>query len=166
MKTLNWNEKARYAKGLKNVELRFALKDCLDSINVGVCDEGYYYDEASVYRTELAKRKKYVAYNDAGHGWLKVTRAELVKAGVEKEITSSSYQRGNNVYLEEDGDAPLFQRAVGIDRNDIVDKHTNKQSKIRNYESYNPNVMAYVSENATRQEKKKEVCDECNDKRV
>ena len=124
MKTLNWNEKARYAKGLKNVELRFAINDCVEAFKAGA-DEGYYADEASVYRAELAKRKKYVAYNDAGHGWLKVTRAELVKAGVEKEITSTSYQRGNNVYLEEDGDAPLFQRAVGIDRNDIVDKHTN-----------------------------------------
>jgi len=55
----------------------------------------------------MAKRS-YVFYEDAGHGWLKVERAELVKLGIARYITSFSYQRGVHVYLEEDQDATLF----------------------------------------------------------
>jgi len=39
------------------VELEYAVKDCGDCVRCGV-DEGYYADEASVYRMELDKRRR------------------------------------------------------------------------------------------------------------
>lgn len=48
---------------------------------------------------------------DSGHGWLEVERSELKRLGVEKKISSYSFQRGDKVYLEEDCDATLFLNA-------------------------------------------------------
>ena len=82
--------------------------------------------------------RKFVAYEDPGHGWVKVPYTLLVKLGIEKTISSYSYQRGDFVYLEEDCDYTKFYDAMS--NNDIViqlvSKHTNKQSKIRSYNSY------------------------------
>ena len=51
---------------------------------------------------------KYRLFSDPGHSWLEVDFNELVKLGINKKITAWSYYKGNNVYLEEDCDAPLF----------------------------------------------------------
>jgi len=136
MKVLNWKEKERQAKEKTNNELRYAIQDCLECIKQGVPDEGYYYDELSVYRVELGKRKKYVKFEDPGHGWLKVKRLELEKLGIGGEVSGCSYQKGDWVYLEEDCDQTLFEQKAGISREDIEVKWTNNQSRIRSYESY------------------------------
>ena len=49
-----------------------------------------------------------------------------------------SYQYKDNVYLEEDCDLPLLvQTLFALDvRVKFVEKSTNKQSRIRSYESY------------------------------
>ncbi len=57
MKIINWNEKEKLAKKMSIVELEFAIKDCIDCVRLGI-DGGYYQDEASIYRTELNKRRK------------------------------------------------------------------------------------------------------------
>ena len=44
--------------------------------------------------------KKYFFHNDPGHGWLEVGRDEIKGLA----ISGYSYQRGDRVYLEEDGD--------------------------------------------------------------
>ena len=49
--------------------------------------------------------------SDAGHGWLKVTTAELLNLKIYGEISSYSHVLGDDVYLEEDCDAPTFVRA-------------------------------------------------------
>jgi len=59
MKTLDWNSKQAYAKTLSNKELLYAIKDCIETANANKDNEGYYHDEASVYRAELVKRKEY-----------------------------------------------------------------------------------------------------------
>ena len=74
-------------------------------------------------------------YNDPGHAWARVPRKELVRVGVAHLISACSYQRGDNVFLEEDGDLQTYLRACNP-RPTIVDHHTNKRSKIRNYEDY------------------------------
>ncbi len=51
-------------------------------------------------------------YSDAGHGWLKVSRKVLKDLGIEKLITGFSYQKDNNVYLEEDLDMTTFIDAL------------------------------------------------------
>ena len=78
-------------------------------------------------------------YSDPGHGWLKTTRAELKKYGIEDKISPYSYQRGDNVYLEEDCDAGIYINALKEAGYEVILKgHTNadRRSKIRGYASY------------------------------
>ena len=56
VKLLDWNAKQTYAKTLTIAQLMYAIKDCLEAAKAGI-DEGYYHDEASVYRTELNLRR-------------------------------------------------------------------------------------------------------------
>jgi hypothetical protein len=81
---------------------------------------------------------KFTYYTDPGHGWVKVSRKLLVKLEIEKKISRYSYSRGDSVYLEEDCDLghlydALKQRNAKID---LVTRHTNRQSKIRGYNTY------------------------------
>ena len=86
--------------------------------------------------------KKYDFYEDPGHGWLKVSKADLEHLGIAEKITPYSYMRGAYAYLEEDCDASTFVEALrkaGDTRKFqemIVEHSANKMSKIRSYESY------------------------------
>lgn len=82
----------------------------------------------------------YDFYSDPSHGWLKVSKEELKELGISTEITAYSYQRGKDVFLEEDCDASLFfktkQEKQGITikfRDHYAGERT---SKIRNYDRY------------------------------
>ncbi len=52
---------------------------------------------------------------DPGHGWLEVPLSELLTLGIAQKISRYSYQSrdGRTVYLEEDCDAPRFDKAKG-----------------------------------------------------
>lgn len=78
----------------------------------------------------------YKFYEDPGHGWLAVKRAELIALGIAEKITAYSYQRGATVYLEEDCDADTFIKAKGgnVEYETIYHAHT----PIRSYAPYNP----------------------------
>lgn len=83
-------------------------------------------------------QKTFTFYNDPGHGWLKAPRTLLENLGIADKVSSYSYQRGADVFLEEDCDATLLVKALrerGIEPK-FVDKYSDKSSKIRNYESY------------------------------
>ena len=85
-----------------------------------------------------SKSIKVKLYMDPGHGWALVTRDQLVNLGIIDQITSYSYQRGGNVYLEEDHDLSIFCKALR-DRNVNVtfnELHTNRRSKIRSYDHF------------------------------
>lgn len=84
------------------------------------------------------KVKKLMMFEDPGHGWCRVRRAEKLFQKVAKDITSFSYQRGDYVYLEEDCDLGLYYKACVEAGYEIEWKynHTNKTSKIRGYEAY------------------------------
>jgi len=56
IKNLDWEKTEAYAKDLKLADLLGAYLDCVDCIKKGVPNEGYYYDQASVYRIELNRR--------------------------------------------------------------------------------------------------------------
>ena len=79
---------------------------------------------------------KFTYYTDAGHGWLKVPKALLEKLGIAGKITVYSYQRGDYAYLEEDIDYATFANAYGLNYLQVVNKHTNRNSKIRSYRHY------------------------------
>jgi hypothetical protein len=82
--------------------------------------------------------RTYVFYGDPSHAWLKVPRKDLAELKIEKQITHYSFIYGDYVYLEEDLDAYTFLAAAAINAWDlkIVEKYTDKSSKIRSYRSY------------------------------
>jgi hypothetical protein len=51
-------------------------------------------------------------YTDPGHGWVEVPRALLHELSIADKITGYSYQRGEDVFLEEDCDLSTFARAM------------------------------------------------------
>lgn len=57
----------------------------------------------------------YRLFEDPGHAWLEVPRAEVVASGA--KISGYSYcdPLTDMAYLEEDSDAPAFLAAVGLD---------------------------------------------------
>jgi len=77
-------------------------------------------------------------YTDPGHGWIKVPVKLLKSLGIEGKISTYSYRLGEYAYLEEDSDASLFLESMSAAGEEFkfVTKHTNKQSKIRNYYPY------------------------------
>ena len=84
--------------------------------------------------------KSITIYTDPQHGWAKVSLKELLKLNILDKISTYSYihKNGLNAYLEEDCDLGLYLKALddkGI-KFKIIEKHTNKSSKIRSYKRY------------------------------
>ena len=81
-----------------------------------------------------------IVYSDPSHAWAKVKRQVLINLGIDKEISSYSYQLRDNVYLEEDADLSLLFQRLSKDnvRMKFVERHTDNPSRIRSYESYKP----------------------------
>ena len=80
----------------------------------------------------------YEFYSDAGHGWLKVSKAELKALNIADKITAYSYMRGNDAYLEEDYDLSQFIEALqaqGREFNYTSHNHPD-YSPIRGFQSY------------------------------
>lgn len=74
-------------------------------------------------------------YADPGHAWAKVPRKFLQELDILNRISSYSYQRKENVYLEEDCDLSLLVETLqskGI-KFSFKEYHGNKTSRIRNY---------------------------------
>ena len=84
-------------------------------------------------------KNKFDVYFDTGHGWLKVKKSLLDVLGITDRISQFSYMRNEYAYLEEDYDASTFVRAYmkkyGI-RPQYRFHHTDKLSRIRNYNSF------------------------------
>lgn len=79
----------------------------------------------------------YIFHSDGGHGWLAVKKKELKKLGIENEISSCSYAKGDTAYLEEDCDYPIFVKAKAEIGEDVEYKESyHKSSPIRGYASY------------------------------
>jgi hypothetical protein len=79
-----------------------------------------------------------ILYTDPSHGWAKVKKNVLANLGIASDITPYSYQRGDYAYLEEDCDLSLLCKRLAEHDTKIkfVQRHTNKQSRIRGYERY------------------------------
>lgn len=86
---------------------------------------------------------KITVYTDPGHGWGAVKRTVLTDLGIANRVSTYSYQRGQSVYLEEDCDLSLLMGALrerGI--TPVFDeRHTDRRSPIRSYESYRPALL-------------------------
>ena len=80
-----------------------------------------------------------IVYNDPSHAWGKVKRKVLDNLGIADKVSSYSYQYKDNVYLEEDADLLLVCRHLLFNtdvRIKFVEKHTDRESRIRSYERY------------------------------
>ena len=88
----------------------------------------------------MPRIRTFQLYSDPGHGWLKVTRGDLKRAGLIEKISSFSYQRGESVFLEEDCDLALFLSFLKREEIQfkIKESTAQKSSKIRNYTPYTP----------------------------
>jgi len=76
--------------------------------------------------------------SDPAHGWVKVPVSLLRELGIAGKITSYSYRKGKNAYLEEDVDATLFVNAFkkrfGV--NPKFNERVVDRTPIRSYPSY------------------------------
>ena len=91
-------------------------------------------------------RFTFTKFNDPGHGWLMVKISKLEQLGIADKISSCSYRMNDVAFLEEDCDASLFYKAMkqsgltrGVDY-EVVQRHTNNYSDIRNYRHYHYDV--------------------------
>ena len=89
--------------------------------------------------------KSYVLYSDPGHGWLRVSKKELETLNIETEISNYSYVSKDRqfVFLEEDRDMAIFERAkeqAGEGPITVHCKSANNHSKIRSYRPYHKPV--------------------------
>jgi hypothetical protein len=90
------------------------------------------------FNDNIKNAKTYTFYNDPGHAWLKIPFSDLVKLGIENDITTYSYMRGKFAYLEEDQDFSTFRKAMeqaGMNFR-IKETKTNNYSTIRQYRHY------------------------------
>jgi hypothetical protein len=84
------------------------------------------------------KEIKIKVFGDPGHAWARFPKARLVKLGIADKISAYSYQNGANAFLEEDCDLSTLintLQAQGL-KVKFQESYTNKQSKIRGYNSY------------------------------
>ena len=81
---------------------------------------------------------KLLSYTDPGHGWLRVPHKMLAKLEIAHLITPFSYMRTIYAYLEEDQDMTTFMLAMDRagKKVEMVNRNTQRQSRIRNYASY------------------------------
>lgn len=83
---------------------------------------------------------RYVRFHDPGHSWLRVSRAEITRLGLDNAISPYSYVSELSVYLEEDQDLGLWvlaKRAIG-ESYEIHDTHTDEDSAVRNLDRFTP----------------------------
>jgi hypothetical protein len=87
----------------------------------------------------MPRTAKIEIFEDPGHGWARVLRTRVQKLGIADKISSYSYQRGKYVFLEEDCDLTVLCNALrdqGVTEFKFTTHHTDRQSKIRNYDYY------------------------------
>lgn len=77
-------------------------------------------------------------HSDAGHGWLAVPEYWLIDLGINNKISRYSYSNNTTVYLEEDCDALLFDKAYKLRYGTYSVREINNDgdSPIRNYRRY------------------------------
>ena len=77
-------------------------------------------------------------YTDPGHGWLHVQMEDIKTLGIEGDISKYSYRKDDDVYLEEDCDAPKFIKALRARTVDfsVTEENLNDGCFIRSLQHY------------------------------
>jgi len=86
----------------------------------------------------MPKKISIKVFADPGHAWARIAKSKLVSLGIADKISTYSYQKGENAFLEEDCDLSLLVGALRGRGYEIKfnESHTNRQSKIRGYNTY------------------------------
>ena len=86
----------------------------------------------------MTKKIAIKIFADPGHAWARFPKAKLVSLGIADKITHYSYMNGSNAFLEEDCDLSTLITALKNRGYEIKfnESHTNRQSKIRSYNTY------------------------------
>ena len=87
----------------------------------------------------MSKSIKIKVFADPGHAWARFPSDRLHKLGIADKISSYSYYRNGQAFLEEDCDLSILINALkGAGYTDIKfdESRTNKSSKIRSYNHY------------------------------
>jgi hypothetical protein len=90
----------------------------------------------------MTKKISIKVFGDPGHAWARFPKSRLVTLGIAHKISAYSYQNGDNAFLEEDCDLSLLVSALRVRGYEINfnESHTNRQSKIRSYNTYRAGV--------------------------
>jgi hypothetical protein len=86
----------------------------------------------------MTKTVSIKVFADPGHAWARIAKSKLVKLGIADKISTYSYMNGTNAFLEEDCDLSLLIGALRDHGYEVKfnESHTNRQSKIRSYNTY------------------------------
>ena len=86
----------------------------------------------------MTKKISIKVFADPGHAWARFPKSKLVSLGIADKISTYSYMNGSNAFLEEDCDLSVLIKALRDLGYEIKfnESHTNRQSKIRGYCSY------------------------------
>ena len=87
----------------------------------------------------MTKKISIKVFADPGHAWARFPKAKLIKLGIADKISPYSYMNGTNAFLEEDCDLSTLMttlREKGYTDIKFLESHTNRQSKIRGYNTY------------------------------
>jgi hypothetical protein len=87
----------------------------------------------------MTKKISIKVFADPGHAWARFPKSKLVSLGIADKITTYSYMNGSNAFLEEDCDLSTLisaLRANGYTDIKFNESHTDRQSKIRSYNTY------------------------------
>jgi hypothetical protein len=87
----------------------------------------------------MAKKISIKVFADPGHAWARFPKAKLVSLGIADKISTYSYMNGSNAFLEEDCDLSTLigaLRAKGYTDIKFNESHTDRQSKIRSYNTF------------------------------
>ena len=86
----------------------------------------------------MTKKISIKVFADPGHAWARIAKSKLVSLGIADKISTYSYQKGENAFLEEDCDLTVLVNALRERGYEVKfnESHTNRQSKIRSYFTY------------------------------
>jgi hypothetical protein len=99
---------------------------------------------AAVFREDREMQASFDVISDPGHAWARVPFRVLRDLGIVEKITTYSYVKNGNAYLEEDCDlstliAALKDRGIVPKFRERVTRE--RQSRIRGYFCYTPHVV-------------------------
>ena len=86
----------------------------------------------------MTKKISIKVFADPGHAWARIAKSKLVNLGISDKISTYSYQKGENAFLEEDCDLTVLVNALRERGYEVKfnESHTNRQSKIRGYNTF------------------------------